>query len=184
MLFKPPPPPIKYSVTLVKSVWSHQYVTPLLLNGVLASSDALFQQVDNEKSTQTRHSHVQWLLLGLVLARWWHPVASSEALDLLHWEMRVVMYRRIAMAIKMASKVGVRFRCCFVCCCPGTCWRDTEWVITQWQHPVASSIALDKLHWVMCFVLHCRTAMAIKTAGGWDAFMLGLKQSCWYCWGD
>ncbi len=41
-----------------------------------------------------------------VLARWWHPVASSEALDLLHQTMHTVSYRCIEMAIKMASKVG------------------------------------------------------------------------------
>ena len=30
-------------------------------------------------------------------------MVSSEALDLLHWVMRAVMYRRIAMAIKTAT---------------------------------------------------------------------------------
>jgi hypothetical protein len=45
------------------------------------------------------------MLLEQVLAQWWHPVASSEALDLLHWAMRVVLYRRIAMAIKTANFV-------------------------------------------------------------------------------
>jgi hypothetical protein len=36
-------------------------------------------------------------------------VASREALDLFHWVMRAVTYRRIAMAIGMARKVGVFF---------------------------------------------------------------------------
>jgi hypothetical protein len=34
---------------------------------------------------------------------WWrHPVASSEALDVLYWVMRPTSYRCIAMAIKIA----------------------------------------------------------------------------------
>jgi hypothetical protein len=40
-----------------------------------------------------------------MLAQWQHPVASSKALNLLHQAMHVVSYWRIAMAIKMASKV-------------------------------------------------------------------------------
>ncbi len=56
------------------------------------------------------------LLLAAILARWWHPVASSEALDLLHWARCVVLYRRIAMAIKTARKVGVYILCYVVDC--------------------------------------------------------------------
>jgi hypothetical protein len=37
------------------------------------------------------------------LARWQHPVASSEALDVLYWGMRPASYRCIAMAVKIAS---------------------------------------------------------------------------------
>ncbi len=33
-------------------------------------------------------------------------MASSKAMDLLHWAMRLVLYRHIAMVIKMASKKG------------------------------------------------------------------------------
>jgi len=35
------------------------------------------------------------------LARWWHTLASSEALYVLHWEMRPASYRCIAMAIEI-----------------------------------------------------------------------------------
>jgi len=35
------------------------------------------------------------------LARWWHPVASSEALDVLHRAMRPTSHRCIAMAIEI-----------------------------------------------------------------------------------
>jgi hypothetical protein len=37
------------------------------------------------------------------LDRWQHPVALSEALDVLHWAMRPTSHRCIAMAIKIAS---------------------------------------------------------------------------------
>jgi hypothetical protein len=37
------------------------------------------------------------------LAQWWHPLASSEALDVLNWAMHPVSYRHIRMAIKIAS---------------------------------------------------------------------------------
>jgi hypothetical protein len=110
------------------------------------------------------------MLLDIILAQWWCPVASSEALDILQWAMRAVTYRHIAMAIKTASKVDVLFHCCFVCCCPGGCWGNTEQVFAQWRHPVASGIALDMLHWAMRFVLHRRMAMAIKMAGRQGTF--------------
>ncbi len=35
------------------------------------------------------------------LARWRHPLASSEALDVLHRAMRLALYRCIAMAIEI-----------------------------------------------------------------------------------
>jgi hypothetical protein len=37
------------------------------------------------------------------LTRWRHPVAFSEALDVLYWAMRPASYCCIAMAIKIAS---------------------------------------------------------------------------------
>jgi hypothetical protein len=42
-----------------------------------------------------------------VLAQWWCLVAFRKALDLLYWLMRSILYRHIAMAIEMASKVGI-----------------------------------------------------------------------------
>ena len=36
------------------------------------------------------------------LARWQHPVAQSEALDVLYRAMRPALYRRIRMAIEIA----------------------------------------------------------------------------------
>ncbi len=65
------------------------------------------------------------MLSGIILAQWQRPVASSEALDLLHWVMRAVTYRRIAMAIKMATFLGVFVDCCLFACCLSGPWGDT-----------------------------------------------------------
>ncbi len=86
------------------------------------------------------------MLSDIIPAQWWSPVASSKALDLLHWAMRVVTYRRIAMAIKTASFVVVFVDCCLFACCPGGRWGNTEQVVAQCQPPVASGVALDMLH--------------------------------------
>jgi len=53
------------------------------------------------------------------LAQWRHPVASSEALDVLHWEIRPASYRRIRMAIKIASNLPA-FLLLPIHCCPLT----------------------------------------------------------------
>ena len=100
-----------------------------------------------------------------------HPVASSEALDHLHWVMRVVLYRHIAMAIETASKVGVFFHCCVVDCCPGGQQGNTEHVVTQCQRPVASSKALDLLHWVMLHALLKRDFLAVEMTPDGGAFV-------------
>ncbi len=106
------------------------------------------------------------MLLGIILAQWWRPVASSEALDILNWAMHMVTYRRIAMAIKMASFAGVFVDYCLYACCPGGCWGNTEQVFAQCWRPVASGVAVDMPHWAMPSVLLRRTAVAIKMAGG------------------
>jgi hypothetical protein len=99
-------------------------------------------------------------------AQWWHPVASSEALDLLHQAMCAVLYRRIAMAIKTVSFVGVLFDCCFVDCLPGGRWDNTEQVVARCWRPVASGVILDMLYWAMPSVLLRRTSVVVETAGG------------------
>jgi hypothetical protein len=65
------------------------------------------------------------MLSDIILAQWQRPVASSEALDLLHWAMRAVTYQRIAMAIKTATFLGVFVDYCLFACCPGGRWGDT-----------------------------------------------------------
>jgi hypothetical protein len=43
------------------------------------------------------------------LAQWWHPVASSEALDVCYWAIDHASYRRIHMAIKTGSNLPLFF---------------------------------------------------------------------------
>jgi hypothetical protein len=100
-----------------------------LKTGALASTRDLFLQVDDEK-TQKKPAYA-WPLhvLIAILAQWQHPVASTKALNLLYQAMCAVLYWRTAMAIKMASKVGLFFHHHFVFCCPGSRWGDTGQVV-------------------------------------------------------
>jgi hypothetical protein len=75
-----------------------------------------------------------------------------------------VLYRHTTIAINMDTFLGVFVDCYLFACCPGGRWGNTEQVVAQWQHPVASGVTLDMLHWAMRFVLHRQTAMAIKIA--------------------
>jgi hypothetical protein len=43
------------------------------------------------------------------LAQWWHPVASSEALDVLYRAMRPALYCCIAMAIQIVVNLPAFF---------------------------------------------------------------------------
>jgi hypothetical protein len=116
-------------------------------------------------------------LLATILARWRRLVASNKAINLLHWAMCVVTYQHIAMAIKTASFLGQFVDCCLFACCPGGCWGDTEQVVAQCRHPVASGVALDMPHWAMPSVLLQRTTVAIKMASGQGAFV----RHCRFC---
>jgi hypothetical protein len=113
-----------------------------------------------------------------VLARWWHPLAYSEALDPLHWPMCAESYRRIAMAIKMARKVGVFIHCCVVDCRPGIHGSNMEQVVARWWHLVASDMALDILHQAMPHELLECLRMAIETACNGGAFVRRRRLFC------
>jgi hypothetical protein len=126
---------------------------------------------DDENIKKNCRSHVRFMLLDIILAQWWYPVASSEALDLLHWVMRAVMYRHIAMAIKMATFLGVFVDCCLFARCSGGRWGNTEQVVTRWRLPGASSVALDLLHWEMPRSLLQHIRMAIKMACNGGTFV-------------
>jgi hypothetical protein len=43
------------------------------------------------------------------LVQWHHPLASSEARDVLHWAMHPASYHRIRMVIEIASKFPTFF---------------------------------------------------------------------------
>ncbi len=111
------------------------------------------------------------MLLDIILAQWQRPVASSEALDLLHWAMRTVTYRRIAMAIKMAIFARVFVDCCKYACCPGGRWGNMEQVVAQCQRPVASRVALDMLHRAIPHSLLQCVCMAIEVACNGGTFV-------------
>jgi hypothetical protein len=66
------------------------------------------------------------MLSDIILAQWRRLVASSKALDLLHWAMHAVLYRRTATAIETPSFVGVFVDYCLFACCPGGHWGNTE----------------------------------------------------------
>ena len=85
-------------------------------------------------------------------------------MDLILWEKRAVMHQQTAMVIKMVSKVGSFFHLCFVCCHPGGRLGDREQVITLWQCPEASCVAVDMLHRVMHTSLYPGPCMTIKMA--------------------
>jgi hypothetical protein len=92
-------------------------------------------------------------------------MASCEALDLLHQAMCAVTYQCIAVAIEIASFTGVFVDCCLYACGPGSRLGDTEQVVAQFQHPVASGVALTMPHRGILSVLLGRTAVTIKMAG-------------------
>jgi hypothetical protein len=50
-----------------------------------------------------------WGNTAQTLARWRHPVASSEAWDVLHWAICPALYCLICMATKIASNLRVFF---------------------------------------------------------------------------
>jgi hypothetical protein len=76
------------------------------------------------KKYQGRLDRLQ--LLAAILAQWWRLLAFNKALNLLYWVMGAVLYWRPAKAINMASFLGIFFLICFVCCCPGGRWGNTE----------------------------------------------------------
>ena len=132
---------------------------PYCYSGLTLCFVAVFDDLMMKNIRKTGVGMSDWWLSEQVLTWWWHPMASSEVLDLLHQTMRMVSYRRIVMSIKIASFVGVFVdRCLFACCASGR-WGDMEQVVAQCRHPVASGVALCMLHRAMCFVSYRRTAM-------------------------
>jgi hypothetical protein len=52
----------------------------------------------------------------------------------------------------------------------GVRWGNTGLIITQWQRPVASRVALDLPHWAMCSAPYRLIRMAIEMASKAAAF--------------
>ncbi len=144
---------------------------PYWKQGPSTQPATFFYKLTMKKLKKNWLMHDQLQLLATILTRWLCPVASTKALDLPHQAMHVVLYWRTTAAIIMASKVGPLFYRCFVCCCPGGHWDNTEQVVTQWRRPVASGKALDVLHQEMCTVLHPCLPMATKMANNRGAFV-------------
>ncbi len=95
-------------------------------------------------------------------------MASSKALDLLHWVMHAVLYWRTTAAMNMATFLGVFVDCYLFACCPGGRWGNMEQVVARWWILGASSVALDLLHRAMpCSLLqHVRMAIEMACNGG------------------
>ncbi len=170
-------PPTNYILTFLKPFSLVWYVIPLLKTGFLASTRDLFLWFWRWKHRKSHHSHVPTMLLGVLLAQWRCPVASIEALDLLHWAMHAVTYQRIAMAIKMAIFARVFVDCCLYACCPGGRWGNAEQVVAQCRHPVASVVALDMPHRSMPSILLRRIRKAFKIGHNGGAFQC----HCQFC---
>jgi hypothetical protein len=98
-------------------------------------------------------------------------VASVESLNLLYQAMHTVAYRRIAMAIGMASKVGVFFIVVVLYATPAAAWAIYSGYFPNGKYPVASTKALNFLHWAMHLALPRRIRRAIKNASKGGAFV-------------
>jgi hypothetical protein len=140
---------------------------PYWKQGPLTQPVTFYYKLTMKKLEKNRHMRDRLHLSAAILAQWQPPVASIKALDLLHWAMRTVSYRRTAAAIKMARKVCPFFCHCFICYCPGGCWGNTERVVARWRRSVAYGVARDMLHQAMPSVLLQCTCMAIKNGLQW-----------------
>jgi hypothetical protein len=132
----------------------------------------LYLQVDDEKTWKKTK-------VGMIDCNYWPqylPGGDVQWLLPKYWTPSIKQCARyctdaLPRPSKCPSKL-VHFFCnCFVCCCPGGHWGNTEQVVVRWQRPVASGVALDMLHWSMPSVLLQRTAMAIKKANNGGALI-------------
>jgi hypothetical protein len=85
--------------------------------------------------------------------------------------MCAVTYRRIAMAINLATFLESFVDCCLFACCPGSRWGNTEQGVAQCQRPVVSGVALDMLHQAMPSVLLRRIRKVFETGCNGGAFV-------------
>jgi hypothetical protein len=124
-----------------------------------------------KKHIKKQCSYVRLILSEQILARWQHPVASVESLNLLYQVMRAVAYRRIAMAIGMASKVGVFVIVVVLYVTPAAAGAINGGYLLNGKYPVASTKVLNLLHWAMHSALPWRIRRAMETASKGGAFV-------------
>jgi hypothetical protein len=89
----------------------------------------------------------------------------------LYQAMRAVAYRRIAMAIEMARKVGVFFIIVVLYVTLAAAGAIHSGYLPNGEYPVASTKALNLLHWEMHSALRRRIRRAIETASKGGAFV-------------
>jgi hypothetical protein len=85
--------------------------------------------------------------------------------------MRAVAYQRITMAIGMARKVGVFFIVVVLYVTPVAAGAIHSGYLPNGEYPVASTKALNLLHWAMHSALPRRIRRAIEMASKGDAFV-------------
>jgi hypothetical protein len=96
--------------------------------------------------------------------------------------MRAVAYRCIAMAIRMASKVGVFFIVIVLYVTPVATGAIHSGYLPNGKYPVASTKALNLLHWAVHLALPRRIHRAIEMASEGGAFVFivyfGIDRKC------
>jgi hypothetical protein len=85
--------------------------------------------------------------------------------------MHAVAYRRIAMAIRVASKVGVFFIVLVLYVTPVAAGAIHSGYSPNGKYPVASTKALNLLYWAMHSALPRRIRRAIEAASKGGAFV-------------
>ncbi len=146
--------PTKYQIVFLNSFPFDWYVIPILLLGALTSPRAPFQRVKDEKTQKN------WCFFVRLptIARNTCPVLSTSGFHcspgppLLGDACGIVPVHHHGH--RNGQQVWCFFCRFFLSCNPVVCRDDTEQILAQWQHPVASSEALDPLHWAMYAALH------------------------------
>ncbi len=102
-----------------------------------------------KKLGKSRFLRDRLILLAAILARWRQPVASGVALVRLHRAMRLISYRRTAMASETAGKYDAFSS--FFCLHSNPVIRrgNTVQILAQWRLPVAYGVAMNSLHRAM-----------------------------------
>ena len=141
----------------ISSVW---YVIPLLLLGANMSTWAFFTTKSKKQpALACPFDNIRVSACPMVAFSGFYeshkPSPSGDACV-------IVPPHRYGYGHHNGLQRGYMLYCCFACCSPGGRRGDTERVVTQWQRPVASGVALDMLHRVMPHVSHQRLTMAIN----------------------